>query len=128
MQLKEDSTGRMTDPQAATIILDTKVPTGVVQINNGNSSVLQNTAGVTLTLVGNDYESGVDKMAIYQTGELLPNPIRPDDPRFQDFAATVAEYALNTSTTGTKTVYIWIKDKAGKISAAIKDTISVAAP
>jgi ABC-type transporter MlaC component len=128
MQLKEDSTGRMTDPQAATIILDTKIPTGVVQINNGSSSVPQNTASVTLTIVASDYASGIDKMAIYQTGEVIPNPIHADDPRFQDFAPTVAEYALNTSTTGTKTVYIWIKDKAGKISAAIKDTISVVVP
>jgi len=128
MQLKEDGTGRMTDPQAATIILDTKVPTGVIQISNGVTSVPRNTASVTLTIVANDYASGIDKMAIYQTGEIIPNPIHLDDPRFQDFAPTVAEYALNTSALGTKTIYVWIKDKAGKISVAIKDTISVVAP
>ncbi|OGP75793.1 MAG: hypothetical protein A2W09_00650 [Deltaproteobacteria bacterium RBG_16_50_11] len=128
MQLKENSSGRITDPQDATIILDTKVPTGVIQINNGTTSVPQNTASVTLTIVANDYGSGIDKVAIYQTGETIPNPINPNDPRFQDFAPTVADYALNTSTTGTKTVYVWVKDKAGKISAPIKDTISIAVP
>jgi hypothetical protein len=38
------------------------------------------------------------------------------------------EYALNTSTIGTKTVYVWIKDKAGKVSALMKDSIDVVAP
>jgi hypothetical protein len=128
MQLKEDSTSRMTDPQAATIILDTKVPTGVIQINNGSSSVPQNTASITLTILAKDYESGIDKMAIYQTGERIANPINPNNPRFQDFAPSVAEYALNTSTPGTRTIYIWVKDRAGKISAMMKDTISIVAP
>jgi hypothetical protein len=78
--------------------------------------------------VANDYASGIDKMAIYQTGETIPSPIKPDDARFQDFAPTVAEFALNTSTIGTKTVYIWVKDKAGKISARMLDSIVVVAP
>ena len=111
-----------------TIILDTRKPAGIVRINNGVPSVPQNTASVNLTIVAKDPGSGIDKMAIYQTGDILPHPINPDDPRFQDFAPNVAEYALNTSTIGTKTVYVWVKDKAGKISAVMKDSINVVAP
>ena len=128
MQLREDSTGKMTDPQAAAITLDTKAPTGVIQINNGSSSVSQNTASVTLTVAANDYTSGIDMMAIYQTGEILPDPITSDDPRFEDYSPMVADYVLETSTLGTRTVYVWFKDKAGNVSAVRKDTISVVAP
>jgi hypothetical protein len=128
MQLREDTTGKMTDPQEATIILDTKKPAGVVRINNGVPSVLKNTSAVALTIVANDPGSGIDKMAIYQTGDILPNPIDPGDPRFQDFVPNIAEHVLNTSTVGTKTVYVWIKDKAGKISAVMADSINVVAP
>jgi hypothetical protein len=128
MQLREDTSGEMTDPQEATIILDTKKPAGIVRINNGAPSVPQGTSTVALTIVAKDLGSGIDKMAIYQTGDTVPNPIEPDDPRFQDFAPNVAEYALDTSTLGTKTVYIWVKDKAGKISAVMQDSINVVAP
>jgi hypothetical protein len=118
----------MSDPLAATIILDTKAPTAVIQINNGNSSVSQNATSVTLTALANDYASGIDKMAIYQTGEPLPDPILSDDPRFEDYSPMVADYVLDTSTPGTRTVYVWFKDKAGNVSAGRKDTISVVAP
>jgi uncharacterized repeat protein (TIGR01451 family) len=129
IQLKENSSGKITDPACASITLDTKVPLGCIQINNGATTMPRNNQvanTVVLTIAGYDPTSGIDKMAIYQTGDILPTI--PPDGDFIDFTPTVSEYTLNTPTIGTKMVYIWFKDKAGKISAKKSDSISVIAP
>lgn len=105
----------------ATIILDTTAPTGAIQINNGNAAVTKtgNTTNVTLTITASDAISGIDKMAINQTGAT------PAPGDYIAFAPTVANYPLDTTTTGTKTVNIWFMDKAGNISAKKSDSITV---
>lgn len=122
VQLKENATQKLTNPQEPDIILDTKAPTGAIQINNGEGSVSRSgpTTDVTLTIVAQDTASGIDKIAVNQTG-ITPAP--GDYVSFTD--PVISSYPLDTPATGTRTVYIWFKDKAGLVSSRKSDSINV---
>jgi hypothetical protein len=122
VQLKENATQKLTNPQEPDIILDTKAPTGAIQINNGDASVSRSgpTTDVTLTIVAKDTASGIDKIAVNQTG-ITPAP--GDYVSFTD--PVISSYPLDTPATGARTVYIWFKDKAGLVSSRKSDSINV---
>jgi hypothetical protein len=119
-----DAAGNTSPIAGDTIILDTKPPKGSVLINNNAASVTRtgNTTSVTLSIVATDATSGLDKMALYQTGDTLPK--NPPENAFIPFVQTL-KYSLKTVTAGKKSVYIWFKDKAGNIGVGKSDSIKV---
>lgn len=121
VQLMDTTTKAVTDPVSVWVIQDTSAPLGSVQINNGDASVKNAGAAtpVTLTLVAADPNDPVESMAYNQTG-LVP---APGD--YVPYASEVNAYPLNTTTTGTKYVYVWYKNQAGKISPRYTDSILV---
>jgi hypothetical protein len=124
------SPGAMTDPTFASIVLDTVAPKPFVQINHGATSLSRfntNPNGLILTILATDSESGPDKIALFQTGSLPSTTVPPaaDSPDWFDFTPTVDSFGLNTGTTGTKSVYVWLKDRAGKISSLKATAIKV---
>ena len=135
VQLLEDTLsavpGAMTDPKVASTILDTAGPTAFVQINDGATSINRfnvNLNYVIVTILGMDSASGVDKLALFQTGTVPSTTVPPaaDAPDWFDFNPTVDSFGLDTTLTGAKTVYVWVKDRAGKVSALKATGISVA--
>lgn len=123
IQLKENATGKMTDPKFVSIILDTTNPNGSIQINNGDGSVKQagSITNVNLTITATDVGSGIEQMAIYQGAA----PASPNPADFILFNPSVSYFPLDTSSTGTKNLYIWFKDRAGRISSRKNDSINV---
>ena len=83
---------------------------------------------LVVTILGVDIASGVDKVALFQTGSLPSTTVPPtaDAPDWLNFAPTVESFGLDTSATGSRSVYVWLKDKAGKVSTLKTTAISVA--
>lgn len=126
VQLK-DPTGAITHIDYASILLDASAPAGGFMINNGLTSIQRagDTTYLTLTIVSNDTASGISQIAIYQSGEAVPAPITAGDPRWEAFTTQKNNFPLATTSIGTKSVFMWFKDVAGKISAMQTRTITV---
>ena len=119
-----DSAGNTdSTPASNTWTIDTTAPSGsAVSINSGASSTTS--TSVTLTLLATD-SVGVTG---YYASEISTTP-----------SATASGWTSGTSTTsysasvswtlssssGTKTVYVWFKDSVGNISASASDTITL---
>jgi hypothetical protein len=134
VQLIEDTLsarpGAMTDPKFASTVLDIEPPKAFVQINHGITSLSRfntNPNYLILTILATDVASGLDKIALFQTGSLSSTTVPPtaDSPDWVDFNPTVDSFGLNTGLTGAKSVYVWLKDRAGKISALKTTKINV---
>ncbi|HNV86832.1 MAG TPA: interleukin-like EMT inducer domain-containing protein [Candidatus Omnitrophota bacterium] len=102
-----------------TIILDTAVPAGGIQINGG--AQYSNKASVMLTLTATDAGSGIDKMSFSTDGTTWTTP---------EAYATTKAFTL-PSGDGSKTVYVKYYDKSGKVSvnyskAIILDSVAPA--
>lgn len=97
----------------ATITLDTTGPSGAILINGGAN--LTNLRSVTLTLTASDADSGVDQMAFSNDGSSFSAP--------EPFAATKT-WDLSEAE-GVSQVYVRFYDKAGNVSAAASDTITL---
>ena len=123
-----DSAGNTdSTPASNTWTIDTTAPSGsAVSINSGASSTTS--TSVTLTLLATD-SVGVTG---YYASEISTTP-----------SATASGWTSGTSTTsysasvswtlssssGTKTVYVWFRDSAGNVSASSSDSITlVSAP
>ena len=109
-----DNAGAVSAIYSDTIILDTKLPVGSITINNGAQTTTS--PDVILSLAVADV-TGVVKMQFSNNGTLWT----AEEP----FALTKS-YLL-PGTNGTKTVYARFIDSAGKISAAMSDSILYAA-
>ena len=105
-----DNAGAVSAIYSDTIILDTKLPVGSITINNGAQTTAS--PAVILSLAVADV-TGVVKMQLSNNGTLWT----AEEP----FALTKS-YLL-PGTNGTKTVYARFIDSAGKISAAVSDSI-----
>jgi hypothetical protein len=132
VQLKETAGSAtpdaLRDPLPTTIILDTVAPGAFLQINNGTTTLRRfntNVNYLVLTVLGTDSASGVDKIAFSQSGSpsLVPPP--PGSPDWRAATATVNSFGLNTRTTGIKSVYLWVKDRAGKVSVRKVASVNV---
>ncbi len=89
--------------------IDTTAPTGTVSINSGASAT--NSTAVTLTLTGSD-DTAVTEMCVSNSSTCT---------NWVPFATTSA-WTL-TSTAGTRTVTVSLRDAAGNTSGAITDSI-----
>ncbi|TLM65893.1 MAG: DUF1566 domain-containing protein [Deltaproteobacteria bacterium] len=95
-----------------TVILDSVAPTGNILINGGDATTAS--AAVTLSLAAIDI-NGVSFMRFSENGTTWS--------AWEDYAAT-RSFTL-TGANGTKTVSVQFQDAAGKVSATLKDTITL---
>ncbi|GBR74121.1 hypothetical protein NO1_1350, partial [Candidatus Termititenax aidoneus] len=89
---------------SGTIILDTTAPAGTLEINGGGTTT--DTKVLRLKLTGPD---DAVSMNINETDAWL---------NWQSYLAQ-SDYTLLDTATGNKTIYVWLKDRAGNISATI---------
>ena len=102
-----DAAGNISNSVSDAIILDTLAPTGnSVQIDKGAISV--NNINVTLTLES----TGATEMCVSNTSNCT---------NWENF--TTSKSWTITDGDGTKTIYVWYKDKAGNISDYVTDRI-----
>lgn len=104
-----------------TFISDGYSPSGAVVINNGDGAT--DNPYVTLKIDAHDEISGIDKMylsfdGIFDSELSAPMPYMP----------LVEDYLLSTpDTSGIKTIYVMIRDKAGNLSDVFSDSIRLVA-
>ena len=101
---------------SASIILDTKSPVGTMMINNRDKYT--KSRDVTLAITASDITSGLASLCIREdrvpcgAGEFTP------------FVATTT-HSLKSPGDGKKTVYVILKDLAGKTSKPLKGSITL---
>ncbi len=114
----KDASNNESAAAAATIFLDTTLPTGTIKIND--NSQYTNSANVTLTLFATDTGTGVSQMQLSSPlwgegqGEGQWLPAEP---------YTVTRPYVLSSGDGAKTVYAQFKDAAGNWSDPVSDDI-----
>lgn len=109
-----EATGSGGDPAPAA---DTVPPTGTVVIDDGASSTRTRSATLTLNASDPSPGSGVTRMRLAETGQLLLSAV------WEPYAARRSW--MLSSGKGTKTVYVQFQDGAGNISAVAQDTITL---
>jgi hypothetical protein len=107
----KDLAGNISSSIFDTIFLDTVLPTGSVKINN--DTAYTTSTNVTLQITGIDSDSGLYQMRFSNDGTTWGSWL----PYATSYSHTL------TSTNGSKTVYMQLKDNAGNISDSYTDTI-----
>jgi PKD repeat protein len=107
-----DLAGNVSATVSDTIILDTTLPTGSININNGTAAT--NSTKVTLNLTSGDTGSGLKEMSFSNDGVNFSDP--------EAIAATKSWFL--TAGDGDKTVYVKFTDNAGN-SSVFSDTITL---
>lgn len=113
----KDVTGNIATAVSDSIKLDTTKPSNVNITITGKGdtpSTHTNDRSVSLTMSADDATSGVEYM-------MVANDISFTDRTWETYAES-KEWTL-TSSDGTKTVYLKVKDRAGKVSDIVSDTI-----
>ena len=109
----KDKSGRWSSSISDTITLDTGPPTGGISINSG--SEYTDSTSATLTLWASD-SSGVSKMRFSNDGENWGGE--------EDYGTSKSSWTLAPGD-GLKRVYVQYKDKSGRWSSSISDTITL---
>lgn len=115
----KDVAGNIAPSNSDSIILDTTKPSSVNITITGDGdtpSTHSNDVGITLTINAEDSTSGVEYM-------MISNDITFSGRSWVDYA-TSKDWTL-TSGDGIKTVYIKVKDRAGKLSDIYSDNITL---
>ena len=107
-----DALGNVSAPVSDSIIQDTALPTGTIAINGG--AALTNMVGGTLSLSASD-ANGVPQMQLSRDGVAWLD--------LEPFNATRAVNLALVPGDGVKTFYVRFKDGAGRLSAALNDSI-----
>lgn len=110
-----DANGTTLGEYTASITMDTVAPSGAVKINGG--ALYSNSRDVNVEVIANDITSGISKMCIK---EDLPC----GDAEFESYVSS-KEYTIKSALAGKKTIYVTLKDLAGKISKPLKATITL---
>lgn len=97
---------------SAQSVVDIVAPTGSIIVNS--NEVTTNSQNVTLTLTVSDNLAGVEQMMISNNADF-------SGAVWETYSAT-KNWTL-TSGSGTKTVYVKYKDKAGNVSGVYTDTV-----
>ncbi len=106
-----DKSGKWSTPVSVTVLLDTVIPTGSININS--AATYTNSTEVTLNLSAADAASGIDKMSFSTDSVTWTNA---------EAYATSKTFAL-PSGDGNKTVYVKYYDKAGNVSSVYSKSI-----
>ncbi|MBI1977478.1 MAG: hypothetical protein HYS55_01855, partial [Candidatus Omnitrophica bacterium] len=109
----KDLSGLWSNPVSVTVLLDTTVPTGSMNINSG--AQYADSLTVTLNLSAQDTGSGIDKMSFSNDNITYSTP---------EAYATTKIYTLPTGD-GSKTVYVAYFDKAGNVSQVYSKSITL---
>ncbi|MBI1977613.1 MAG: Ig-like domain repeat protein, partial [Candidatus Omnitrophica bacterium] len=110
----KDLSGLWSNPVSVTVMLDTTIPTGSINVNSG--ATYTNTNSVTLNLSAQDGTgSGIDKMSFSTDNVSYSTP--------EAYSATKS-YTLPTGD-GSKTVYVKYFDKAGNASVIYSKSITL---
>ena len=112
-----DANGTALGEGSASIVLDTKAPTGFVVINGG--AKLTNSRDLILAIVATDITSGLATLCIRE--DKLPC----GDGEFSPYVVPTKEYTLTSAGDGKKTVYVTLHDQAGKVSKQLKASITL---
>jgi|GEM_PF-1288826 len=107
-----NGSGKTSGSSVLTVVRDTVVPAGTININSGTAYTTSRT--VTLNLSATDTTSGIDKMSFSHDNSTWTTP--------EAYAATKPSYPLPAGD-GAKTVYVKYYDKAGNVSAVYSKTI-----
>jgi hypothetical protein len=93
---------------ADSIILDTDAPSGTLEINGGETTT----------------DNAILKLALTASSDTVSMNINETDAWsiWQNYS-TQSSYALLDAATGNKTIYLWLKDEAGNISATISASL-----
>jgi len=111
-----DAADNVTQTQSV-VLLDTAPPTGSITIDNGAAYAAS--TSVTLALTSMDTGSGTGQMAVANTSNFGGSTWMA--------YATSLTWTL-TAGTGTKTVYVKFRDRAGNTSSVYSDTITLYDP
>ncbi len=117
----KDAAGNVSGVASDSIILDTAAPTGSVSINGGDYT---NSTTATLTLSASD-SGGVTGYYI-STSSSTPSASASGWVSITSstgYSGSVS-YTLSSGD-GNKTVYVWYKDVAGKVSSSASDSITL---
>jgi hypothetical protein len=112
----QDKAGFASEAYQANIVVDSRLPTGALLINAGNTTTTS--PAVTLTLLAIDDTSGIFKMRF--SNDLISWSDWEDYSSSKDWTLPEGE--------GSKTVSAQLQDKAGNISETYSDTITLEAP
>jgi uncharacterized Zn-binding protein involved in type VI secretion len=99
-----------------TIIMDTKVPTGSLVINGG--AKYANSRTVSLEITATDVTSGLSKLCVRE------DKVPCGETGFVNYVKTVS-YDIVSPEDGKKTVYVTLRDLAGKTSKPLKGSITL---
>ncbi len=108
---EKNSIGKLSTTASITVLRDTIVPTGSININSG--ATYANSATVTLNLSATDSGSGINTMSFSNDNVTYSTP---------EAYNTTKTYTLPTGD-GTKTVYVKFYDKAGNVSTVYSKSI-----
>jgi len=111
-----DTNGTALGESSAVIVLDTKTPTGFVVINGG--AKLTNSRDLIMAIVASDITSGLATLCIRE--DKLPC----GNGEYTPYVPT-KEYTLASAGDGKKTVYVTLRDQAGKTSKQLKASITL---
>ena len=109
-----DKVGNVETTKTETIKIDKTVPSGSININNGDAYTIL--TSVKLTLTASDATSNVYQVRYSDDGVWDNEPWKTP--------SSIKVWTL-TSGDGTKTVYYQIKDNAGLVSICYQDTITL---
>jgi len=112
-----DSSGNLSAPASATIVMDTNLPVGTIQINGGAATASSST--VNLTLSATDTEP-VTEMQFSTDNGVTWTALEP--------YATSRSFTLLPSGTGVRTATVRYKNQLGTVSLAYTASITVNLP
>jgi|GEM_PF-2206427 len=107
----KNSIGKLSTTNSVTILRDTTLPTGSVNINSG--ALYASSQTVTLNLSASDSGSGMDKMSFSSDNTTWTTP---------EVYATSKSFTLSSGD-GSKTVFVKFYDKVGNIGAVYSKSI-----
>lgn len=111
-----DSVGNSTQAESINFVIDSTNPQ-ITAFTVANSAPKVNTPTISVQVTGTDNAGG---SGLYQM-RLSEHAAYAND-NWQTYSATNGSYSLSM-TPGSKTIYIWVKDKAGNVSNSLSSTV-----
>lgn len=129
-QLKDDLGNASNITLLDTVAIDKTPPTGTIAVTEytkiGTKDMIGSYNAIPVTVVGTDATAGIKQFcAKGGDGDTQPSAPTANDTGWTDYSTTTTNtktVSAATNANGTKHVWVWFRDKAGNVSAAIRDT------